>query len=45
MGMRPLDTGATGGNGNYGGLRPRPTNRTLHLCTLYALAVDDLAAD
>lgn len=38
-----LDTGATGGNGNYGGPCP-PTSDKLHryVFTLYALAVDDV---
>lgn len=40
-----LDTGATGGNGNYGGPCPPTGDKPHHyIFTLYALAVDDLQA-
>jgi Raf kinase inhibitor-like YbhB/YbcL family protein len=40
-----LDTGATGGNGNYGGPCPPPGDAPHHyVFTLYALAVDKLEA-
>ena len=39
-----LDTGATGGNGNYGGPCPPEADKPhRYIFTLYALAVDDLA--
>lgn len=39
-----LDTGATGGNGNYGGPCPPVADKPhRYIFTLYALAVDDLA--
>ena len=40
-----LDTGATGGNGNYGGPCPPTGDKPHHyVFTLYALAVDDVEA-
>ena len=40
-----LDTGATGGNGNYGGPCPAVGDKAHHyIFTLYALAVDDVEA-
>ena len=40
-----LDTGATGGNGNYGGPCPPVGDKPHHyMFTLYALSVDDLEA-
>jgi len=40
-----LDTGATGGNGNYGGPCPATGDKPHHyIFTLYALAVDDVEA-
>ncbi len=40
-----LDTGATGGNGNYGGPCPAAGDKPHHyIFTLYALAVDDVEA-